>query len=106
MPAVEDFERRLGILKQVEPIIENAVKTLEGVINLQGSPLAPPRPPPPPPPPPAPESNGLDLESLFGQSAAPAEPAPSAGGIDLSQLQSLLGGQAAAPAAEEQPDLS
>ena len=51
MPAVQDFERRLGILKQVEPVIENAVKTLEKVINLQNSPLAPPKPPAPPPQP-------------------------------------------------------
>jgi hypothetical protein len=36
MPAVQDFERRLGILHQVEPIIEQAVSTLEKVIDLKG----------------------------------------------------------------------
>ena len=50
MPAVADFERRLGILHQVEPIIENAVTTLNKVLDLKGSPLAPPPPPPPPKP--------------------------------------------------------
>ena len=39
MPAVQDFERRLGILHEVEPIIENAVKTLEKAIDLKNSPL-------------------------------------------------------------------
>jgi hypothetical protein len=39
MPAVQDMERRLGILHQVEPIIEKAVKTLESVIDLKNSPL-------------------------------------------------------------------
>ena len=41
MPAVQDFERRLGILHEVEPIIENAVKTLNKAIDLKASPLAP-----------------------------------------------------------------
>ena len=44
MPAVQDFERRLGILHSVEPIIEQAVATLEKVIDLKGSPMAPPKP--------------------------------------------------------------
>lgn len=44
MPAVQDFERRLGILQQVEPIIENAVKTLTKAIDLNGSPLEPAKP--------------------------------------------------------------
>jgi len=39
MPAVADFERRLGILKQVEPVIENAIKKLSSAIDLTGSPL-------------------------------------------------------------------
>jgi hypothetical protein len=39
MPAVQDFERRLGILKQVEPVIENAIKKLSSAIDLTGSPL-------------------------------------------------------------------
>lgn len=83
MPAVEDFERRLGILKQVEPIIDNAVKTLEKVINLQNSPLMPARPPQPAPPPPAESSNDFSLESLT-QSIAPAPEAAPANGLDLS----------------------
>ena len=83
MPAVEDFERRLGILKQVEPIIENAVKTLEQVINLQNSPLAPPKPPQPQAPPP-PEPSDFSLETLTQSLAPPAAEAPAAGGIDLS----------------------
>lgn len=48
MPAVQDFERRLGILKEVEPIIENAVKTLQKAIDLSGSPLEPAKPKPAP----------------------------------------------------------
>ena len=55
MPAVQDFERRLGILHQVEPIIEQAVKTLEKVIDLKGSPMAPPKPVAPKPPAPVEE---------------------------------------------------
>ena len=44
MPAVADFERRLGILHDVEPIIEKAVQTLTKAIDLNGSPLEPPKP--------------------------------------------------------------
>ena len=61
MPAVQDFERRLGILQQVEPIIENAVKTLQKAIDIQGSPLAPPKPAAPAPKP-IDTSNDLSLE--------------------------------------------
>ena len=44
MPAIQDFERRLNILHSVEPIIENAVNTLQKVLDLKGSPLEPPKP--------------------------------------------------------------
>ena len=81
MPAVQDFERRLGILKQVEPIIENAVKTLTSAIDLKNSPLEPPKPKEVPKP--APVSDELSLESLTEAAAAPTA---SAGGIDMGQL--------------------
>ena len=78
MPAVQDFERRLGILHEVEPIIENAVKTLRQAIDLNGSPLEPPKPPKPAP---APKSeDDLNLESLTAAAAGPTS------GIDLGQL--------------------
>lgn len=79
MPAVQDFERRLGILKQVEPIIENAVKTLTTAIDLKNSPLEPPKPKEVPKP--APANDELSLESLTEAAAAPA--ASSNGGIDM-----------------------
>ena len=82
------MERRLGILHQVEPIIEKAVKTLESVIDLKNSPLAPPAPTPAPKPAAVPDTD-LSLDSLTEIAAAPAAPA---GGIDMSQLTALLGG--------------
>jgi len=71
MPQIQDFERRLGILHQVEPILENAISTLSKVVDL-GAPLpamAAPAPPPPPPPPPKPAAApGLDqLKALLAQ---------------------------------------
>ena len=80
MPAVQDFERRLGILKQVEPIIENAVKTLTSAIDLHGSPLEPPKPKEVPKP--APANDEISLESLTEAAAAPS----SGGGFDMGQL--------------------
>lgn len=91
MPAIQDFERRLGILHQVEPILENAINTLSKVVDMKSSLpanlLAAPKPAPPPPPP-APKNNQLDaLKALLAQaeaSQAPApepEPAPSLGGL-------------------------
>lgn len=95
MPAVQDFERRLGILHEVEPIIENAVKTLSKAIDLNGSPLEPPKPKPAPK---KEESDDFSLESLAQAAAAPA---PSAGGLDLSSLAAMLGGGGqAAPEAD------
>ena len=93
MPAVQDFERRLGILHQVEPIIEQAVSTLEKVIDLKGM----------GPPPKAKEEPKPVVEEEEEQAAAP--------GIDMSQLASLLGQAQQKPAEEEEapaaePDLS
>lgn len=81
MPAIQDFERRLNILHSVEPIIENAVNTLQKVLDLKGSPMEPPKPPPPPKPV---VSNDLSLDALTEAAAAPA--APAAGGLDLGAL--------------------
>jgi len=82
MPAVQDFERRLGILKQVEPIIENAVKTLTTAIDLKNSPLEPPKPKEVPKPPPV--NDDMSLESLTEAAAAPS----GGGGSDMSSLLS------------------
>lgn len=75
MPAVQDFERRLGILHDVEPIIENAVKTLQKAIDLNGSPLEPPKPKVVA----KPKEEEFSLDSLSSAAAAPAM-----GGIDMS----------------------
>ena len=97
MPAVQDFERRLGILHEVEPIIENAVKTLQKAIDLSGSPLEPPKPKVIAK---KPEEDEFSLDSLTSAAAAPSM----SGGVDLSQLQALLGGAAAqAEPAESEP---
>jgi hypothetical protein len=68
----------LGILKQVEPVIENAIKQLSKAIDLKGSPLAGVKAPPPPP---KVEEPDTSLEGLAEAAAAPAE---SSGGIDMS----------------------
>lgn len=76
MPAIQDFERRLGILHQVEPILESAISTLTKVVDLS-KPVpampnallpAPPKPAPPPVEAPAADS-GLEsqLKSLLSQ---------------------------------------
>jgi hypothetical protein len=70
----------LGILKQVEPVIENAIKQLSKAIDLKGSPLAGVKAPPPPPP--KQEDPEVSIEGLAEAAAAPAESA--AGGIDMS----------------------
>ena len=90
MPAVQDFERRLGILKQVEPVIENAIKQLSKAIDLKGSPLAGVKQAPPPK---KEEEPDMSLDGLAEAASAPAE-AP--GGIDMSMLLAQLGGGAAA----------
>lgn len=79
MPAVQDFERRLGILHDVEPIIENAVKTLQKAIDLNGSPLEPPKPKAAPKPK---VDDDFSLDSLASAAAAPSQ----TGGIDLAAL--------------------
>ena len=72
MPAVQDFERRLGILKQVEPVIENAIKKLSSAVDLTNSPLAGKKVAKPAPPPKEEEEE------------APAEEAAAPAGIDMS----------------------
>lgn len=54
MPAIQDFERRLNILHQVEPILENAIMTLNKVVDMSAAlPATPPAPAPKPEPAPA-----------------------------------------------------
>lgn len=54
MPAIQDFEQRLGILHQVEPVLENAINTLSKVVDLSSPipamPMAAPAPAPAPKP--------------------------------------------------------
>jgi hypothetical protein len=69
MPAIQDFERRLGILHQVEPILESAISTLSKVVDLSAPiPALPnaviPKPTPPPAPAAAPATSGPDLGQL------------------------------------------
>ena len=68
MPAIQDFERRLNILHQVEPILESAISTLSKVVDLSAPVPAMPSsahapksvaPPPPDPDPGAPAGPGL-----------------------------------------------
>merc|ERR1712205_169145 len=35
-PQINDMERRLGIMQSVEPVLENAVKTLQKVVDVRG----------------------------------------------------------------------
>jgi hypothetical protein len=72
MPAVQDFEKRLGILKEVEPVIENAIKKLSQAIDLKGSPLMGVAKPPPPK-----KEEEVNVEETI------AQPEPF-GGIDMS----------------------
>ena len=91
----------MAILKQVEPVLESAIKTLSQVIDLKGMmPKQKPKEPELPPPPKEEDpTNQVDLASLLkaamGQKAAKKEPEPTleeeaAGGelegLDLSQL--------------------
>ena len=83
----------MALLKQVEPVLESAIKILTQVIDIKGlaAPVAKAAPPPPPPEPeeeepakaPEVQANGLpagiDIAALLGQlqgQAAPAAPAP------------------------------
>ena len=111
MPAIQDFERRLGILHQVEPILESAIGTLSRVVDLSSPvPAMPknlmPAPPPPPPPPVVAAPAGPDLgqlKSLLAQAEASqggggmgmfaaAAPAPAPAADEMGGLESLLGG--------------
>lgn len=104
MPAIQDFERRLGILHQVEPILENAINTLSKVVDL-GAPLpavpaAAPVPVAPKPAKPAAKTQDLaQLKALLAQAEAKkkeedaaleAETAAAAGSED-DALSGLLG---------------
>merc|ERR1712010_205912 len=35
-PQINDMERRLGTMKSVEPVLENAIKTLQKVVDVRG----------------------------------------------------------------------
>ena len=35
-PQINDMERRLGIMQSVEPVLENAIKTLQKVVYVRG----------------------------------------------------------------------
>ena len=35
-PQINDMERRLGIIQSVEPVLENAIKTLQKVVDVRG----------------------------------------------------------------------
>ena len=35
-PQITDMERRLGIMQSVEPVLENAIKTLQKVVDIRG----------------------------------------------------------------------
>ena len=34
-PQINDMERRLGIMQSVEPVLENAIKTLQKVVDVR-----------------------------------------------------------------------
>lgn len=70
----------MNILHSVEPIIENAVNTLQRVLDLKGSPMEPLRPAAPPP---KAAVQDLSLDSLTEAAAAPSAPA---GGLDMAAL--------------------
>ena len=91
----------MAILKQVEPVLESAIKTLSQVIDFKGMmPKQKPKEPEAPPPPKEEDpTNQVDLAALLkaamGQKAAKKEPEPApeeeaAGGelegLDLSAL--------------------
>merc|ERR1712072_1098531 len=35
-PQINDMERRLGIMQSVEPVLENAIKTFQKVVDVRG----------------------------------------------------------------------
>jgi hypothetical protein len=77
------MERRMAILKQVEPVLESAIKTLSQVIDIKGMmPKKPKEPELPPPPKEEDPTSQVDLAALLkaamGQSTPKKaqEPAP------------------------------
>ena len=112
----------MGILHQVEPILENAINTLSKVVDMKQTPSMPAvvAPPPPPPPPMAAAPDLNSLKALLAQAQAsqapPPEPEPevedplagllgAAGGGGLGGLGALLGGLGGG-GAEPEPDTS
>lgn len=96
MPAIQDFERRLGILHQVEPILENAISTLSKVVDLNSPLAAAPKAKPHPKPvaAPAPDINQLKALLANAQKKKSDEEDPLAGlaGGTEDDLSALLGG--------------
>jgi hypothetical protein len=125
MPQIQDFERRLGILHQVEPILENAINTLSKVVDLNSAlPALKPTPKPKPAAPASPDLGTLKAMLANAQKKKQAEAEveeedPMAallgggGGGDISELlggggggadlSALLGGGAAAEPEAEAP---
>ena len=108
MPQIQDFEQRLGILHQVEPILENAINTLSKVVDMKNAmpmmpaPVAAPAPLPVAPMPAAPDQLG-SLKALLAQAQSQQAPAPEPEMGGLGGLAGLLGGMGGA--AEEAPAL-
>lgn len=117
MPQIQDFERRLNILHEVEPILENAINTLSKVVDLNAPLAAAPKVKiaPKPVAAPAPDINQLKALLANAQKKKAEEEDPMAGllggggGDDLAgllgggggvDLSALLGGGAAEPEAE------
>ena len=68
-PYIQDMERRMAILKQVEPVLEQAIKTLTQVIDIKGM-MPKPKPKEPELPPPPKEedpTSQVDLAALLKQ---------------------------------------
>ena len=82
------MERRMAILKKVEPILESAIKILTQVIDVKT--LIPPKPKPqedPPPQDPPSYSDPLAALGLSGLSLPSQQPSPQ---FDLSALLSQV----------------
>jgi hypothetical protein len=97
-PQINDMERRLGIMQSVEPVLENAIKTLQKVVDVRGmggktpaAPAAPKEEKKATPP------AGKATEE---KAAAPAEPAAEAPAAPA--VPAELAGEAPAAAAELQ----
>jgi hypothetical protein len=92
MPAIQDFERRLGILHQVEPILENAISTLSKVVDLNSALPATPvaKHKSKPVAAPAPDINQLKALLANAQKKKAVDEEPAGGSED--ELSALLGG--------------